>query len=301
MIGGKRTTRSEDKLKLLASPRTEAFSASLRLDEIVVCTTQPRRFFEAAAMGELVESVRRVGILQPLLVRPLTNGKYELIAGERRFRAAREVGLESVPVVIRELSDTEAVEQALVENLQRESLNPIEETESILQLLALRLGKSEEQTVSLLYRLQNASRKKTTHNVMGSAEAQTIEAVFAAVGRMTCESFVNNRLPLRNMPHDVFKALREGRLAYTKARAIAQVKDRTQREMVLKEALHDDLSLSQLRRLIKITGGAPEPEQLLKRLTTIYRRIKKLKWEDPLKRARFEALIAELDSLIADQ
>ncbi|BAC91292.1 ParB/RepB/Spo0J family partition protein [Gloeobacter violaceus] len=301
MMGSKRSIHPEEKLKLLEGPHTETVGGSLRLDEIVVCCSQPRRFFDSAAMGELIESIRRVGILQPLLVRPLANGKYELVAGERRFRAARAVGLEAVPVVIRQLSDTEAVEQALVENLQRESLNPLEETESILQLLALKLGKSEEQTVSLLYRLQNASRKKTTHNVIGSTEAQTVEAVFASVGKMTCESFVNNRLPLRNMPHDVFKALREGRLAYTKARVLAQVKDRTQREMLLKESLQRDLSLSQLRQLIKTTCGAPEPEPLLKRLTTVYRRIKKLKWEDPLKRARFEALITELDSLIGDQ
>jgi ParB family chromosome partitioning protein len=91
-------------------------------------------------MQELVESVQQHGVLQPLLVRSRSDDQYELVAGERRYRAAKEVQLAEVPVVIRELSDEEAMQLSLIENLCREDLNPVEETEGILQLLALRLG-----------------------------------------------------------------------------------------------------------------------------------------------------------------
>ena len=86
-------------------------------------------------MESLVESVGREGILQPLLVRPVGD-KYELVAGERRYRAAQECSLKEVPVTIREMSDPQAIQYALTENLQREDLNPIEETEGILDLLS---------------------------------------------------------------------------------------------------------------------------------------------------------------------
>ena len=87
-------------------------------------------------MQALVQSVKTDGILQPLLVRPLGEEKYELVAGERRYRAAKEVGLTEVPVIIGDLTQQQALRVALVENLQREDLNPVEETEGILQLLS---------------------------------------------------------------------------------------------------------------------------------------------------------------------
>ncbi|MHC5756082.1 MAG: ParB/RepB/Spo0J family partition protein, partial [Nostoc sp.] len=103
--------------------------------------------------------VKQHGILQPLLVRPLGGGKYELVAGERRYRAAQSAELEVVPVVVRELSDDQAFQLALIENLQREDLNPVEETEGILHLLAIRLHCDVEAVKSLLYRMKNAHSK----------------------------------------------------------------------------------------------------------------------------------------------
>ena len=102
-------------------------------------------------------------------VRPLEDGTYELVAGERRYRAAKELGLVEVPVVIREMSHTEALQFGLIENLQREDLNPVEETTGILRLLALRLDYSEEGIVALLYRMMDEVKGKVPHNVMGGA------------------------------------------------------------------------------------------------------------------------------------
>ncbi|MEO1184682.1 MAG: ParB/RepB/Spo0J family partition protein, partial [Cyanobacteria bacterium J06636_27] len=126
------------------------------LKQIHIAATQPRRYFDPKAISELAESIKQHGILQPLLVRPRARTGYELVAGERRYRAAKECGLKDVPVVIRKLSNEAAFQLALIENLQREDLNPVEETEGILHLLAIRLGKAVEEIPPLLRRLQHA-------------------------------------------------------------------------------------------------------------------------------------------------
>lgn len=107
----------------------EASSAAnkLRIMEIEPNRDQPRKDFDEKALSELAQSIEQHGVLQPLVVRPLTNGSYQLVAGERRWRAARIAGLTEVPVVIKELTDEEVIEIAMIENLQREDLNPLEE------------------------------------------------------------------------------------------------------------------------------------------------------------------------------
>ncbi|MGB3760494.1 MAG: ParB/RepB/Spo0J family partition protein, partial [Rivularia sp. (in: cyanobacteria)] len=127
----------------------EAAAKIISIEVICLPDEQPRRYFDPQAMLELVESVRQHGVLQPLLVRPRSDEKYELVAGERRYRAAKEVQLAEIPVVIRELNDEEAMQLSLIENLCREDLNPVEETEGILQLLALRLSTDVANITSL--------------------------------------------------------------------------------------------------------------------------------------------------------
>ncbi|MCC5634138.1 ParB/RepB/Spo0J family partition protein [Nostoc sphaeroides CHAB 2801] len=146
----------------LSSPDAElpaATETTIKLSDIVLPQHQPRRYFDPQALKELVSSVKQHGILQPLLVRPLGGGKYELVAGERRYRAGQEAKLEVAPVVVRELSDDQAFQLALIENLQREDLNPVEETEGILHLLGIRLHCDVEAVKSLLYRMKNAHSK----------------------------------------------------------------------------------------------------------------------------------------------
>lgn len=99
----------------------------LRLSQIVPNRDQPRKIFDEQALNELADSIKKHGLIQPLLVKPLDNGSYQIVAGERRWRASRLAGLEKVPVVIKELDDAETMEIALIENLQREDLNPVEE------------------------------------------------------------------------------------------------------------------------------------------------------------------------------
>lgn len=99
----------------------------LKIMEIEPNHDQPRKIFDEKALSELADSISQHGVLQPLVVRPLTNGGYQLVAGERRWRAARIAGLTEVPVIIKELTDEETIEIAMIENLQREDLNPLEE------------------------------------------------------------------------------------------------------------------------------------------------------------------------------
>ena len=96
---------------------------------------QPRDYFDEEALGSLADSIRQVGVLQPILVRPSGDGTYELIAGERRWRAARRVGLQTIPALVRETDDSTALEHALVENLHRDNLNPLEEAAAYQQLI----------------------------------------------------------------------------------------------------------------------------------------------------------------------
>jgi ParB family chromosome partitioning protein len=166
---------------------------SMPLDQISLPPNQPRRYFDSEALKQLTESIKQHGILQPLLVRPLDGEKHELVAGERRYRAALSIGLKVAPVVIRELDDNAAFQFALIENLLREDLNPVEETEGILQLLSLKLGRSVEEIPPFLYRLQRLQNKAftVTHNVMGALKSEGDEPTHNVMGEVETESTNN--------------------------------------------------------------------------------------------------------------
>lgn len=122
-------------------------TSELRPSQIVPNRDQPRKEFDENALKELSESIKEHGLIQPILVRPLKDGSYQIVAGERRWRASRMAGLEKVPVVIKELSDEETMQIALIENLQREDLNPIEEALGYKTLMDT-LGLTQEQAAA---------------------------------------------------------------------------------------------------------------------------------------------------------
>ena len=278
------------------------------IEDIHLPEKQPRRYFNAAKMQELANSIKVEGILEPLIVRPLKTGGYELVAGERRLRAAKMAALREVPITVHNFNDTQARRVALVENLQREDLNPVEETEGIIRLLALELNITDRDVVPLLYRMQNEAKGKATHNVMGSHEASVVKEVFDKL-QMTWESFVSNRLPVLKWPKEILKAVQEGKIAYTKASAIARVKDTSQQKKLLKTAISEDLSLSELKAKIKSTTGSnsnrtdtsastlkSQIEQSLSRL----RRSHVLKNPNPKKKKKLERLKALIEEILAD-
>jgi ParB family chromosome partitioning protein len=280
-------------------------SQLINVNKISLPHQQPRRYFDPQKLEQLTESVKAHGILENLLVRPIPEreGSYELVAGERRYRAAIAAGLEEIPVTIRDINDEEALQISLVENLQREDLNPLEETEAILQLLALELKLDPPEIARLLQRkLQELKRQNLSHNDMGQ-EIERIEIVFKRLGLMNWESFTSNRLPLLNLPEDILDVLRAGRIEYTKAKAIAKVKDFQQRATLLESVLQENLSLSQIRERIKSFVSLPPTQDLQSRFEVAAKRAKKVKtlWSDPKKRKKVEKLLAQLETLIAEE
>lgn len=279
--------------------------ATVALMKIDLPERQPRRYFSPEAMQSLITSIKQDGILQPLLVRPLGDN-YELVAGERRYRAAQAVGLEYVPVTIRELTDEQAKLLALTENLQREDLNPVEETEGILELLSLKLSINPLEVISLLNRLAHKARgnvkgesEESAHNVMGKKE---IEETFSQLG-LTWQSFLKNRLPLLNLPEEVLESLRSGQIEYTKAKAIATLKNQQQRKTLLAFVSEQNLSLSQIKEQIealKSKGSevSPTPQ---KTLDNTYRRVRQAQlWKNPKKWRKLQTLLEKIEALLQE-
>jgi len=178
---------------------------------------QPRFYRKEENLEELAASIKEKGILQPLLVREVTPGIYELIAGERRWRAAKLAGLERVPVILRDLSPQEALELALIENLQREDLNPIEEARGYQRLME-EFGLTQEEVA------QKVGRERPT---------------------------VANALRLLKLPEDIQEDVLEGRLSAGHARALLGLGDETLMRRVRDEIVTKGLSVRQTEALVK--------------------------------------------------
>jgi ParB family chromosome partitioning protein len=295
------TPVSED--ESVSEPLANATS-TVSITKIHLPQNQPRRYFGSEKLQQLADSIKQHGILEPLLVRPFKEGEYELVAGERRYRAAKEVGLDEIPVTIRQLSDREALQLALVENLQREDLNPIEETEGVLDLLSLTMDCGKDSILDALTQMATAQKKgvETSGNV--SRQIETITTILESTIGITPESFRTSRLPLLNLPSDILDAIRQGKLEYTKARMIARIKDADQREAILEEVIAQELSLNQIRERIKATFPVTSIEipTLKQRMQNISRRFQKTKFLDnPKKQKQIEKLLAQMEFLLTEE
>ena len=340
MFGGEDSDTSE--LSPVETTSDNKSNNTIARERIKLDPNQPRRYFDQKRLEELAQSIKELGILEPLLVRPLNDGLYGLIAGERRFKAAEIAGLEEVPCVVKEMDDDTVKQVQLIENLQREDLNAYEETIGILELLALRLGITQSEVISLLNRMEKANRRqadnvirhkekgqadnvirlsdsgdevdsdnvirtkgnKQADYVIRSEDVEIINNVFASIGRLSPESFRANRLPLLNLPSDIQQALASGRIEYTKARAIARVKDKPQRTKLLKKVINQNLSLTQIKELIQ--GLQPEEKKEItpfdaasQRVVSIGKRLKKASvWDDARKRRKLEKLLGDIEKLL---
>jgi ParB family transcriptional regulator, chromosome partitioning protein len=198
------------------APKDEGGVVSIPITQIHKSPWQPRRHFEPAALEELVASIRERGVLQPLLVRAVGDS-YQLIAGERRFRASQIAELPVVPVVIMKVSDKEAVEITLIENLQREDLNPIEEAEGY-QSLANEFGMTQEQIAERVNK-----------------------------GRAS----VANALRLLSLPENVRDAVAENRLSSGHAKVLLGLELPAEQEMLARRVLKEGLSVRALERMVE--------------------------------------------------
>ncbi|MEM9928043.1 MAG: ParB/RepB/Spo0J family partition protein [Cyanobacteria bacterium P01_D01_bin.50] len=288
--------------------KNDAPSSSIAIGAIKLPESQPRRYFDPNKLEKLSASIKELGILEPLLVRPLPKNNYELVAGERRFKAAQMAELTEVPVIVRDMDDAITHKVRLVENLQREDLNPLEETEGILELLAMQLDTSLDVVISYLNRMRNVCDRhkdedsEVRHNVMSQSETKLIEELFTSLGKMGWESFVKNRLPLLKLPSDVLSALRQGKLEYTKARAIAKVKDDKKRQDLIEEAIAQNLSLTQINERVKAANKVTTTVNPLKeRYKIALPRLQKSKvWDNPKKQKALEKLLAQIEKLVEE-
>ena len=198
---------------------------TLRLSEIEPNRDQPRKVFSEEALNELADSIREHGVLQPLLVRPLSTGGYQLVAGERRWRASRMAGLREVPVVIRDMDEEQAMEIALIENLQREDLNAIEEA-SGYKLLMERYGMTQEQVAKRVGKSRPA---------------------------------VANALRLLNLPPRVMEMVEEGEVSPGHARALLSFEDPEQMMDVAQKVRKGKYSVRDIEKMSKHqTDSTPE-------------------------------------------
>ncbi len=181
----------------------------LPISQVESCSAQPRKLFDETALAELAESIREHGVIQPLTVRKLSSGYYQIIAGERRWRAARMAGLSEVPAVVIEADDQKAAELALVENLQREDLNPMEEAagyQSLVQTYhmtqeeaARRVGKSRSAVANAmrLLGLQPPVRKLVEEGALSAGHARALLPLSPALQVKAAEAVVQGQLSVR--------------------------------------------------------------------------------------------------------
>lgn len=270
----------------LAQPATTTLSTAL-LDP---GEFQPRYYFNPDALEDLTRSVREQGVLQPLLVRPTASGRYEIVAGERRWRAARQAGLTEVPVLIRTLSDSEARLAAAVENLQREDLNVMEEVRAKLQVASVTLSVPEDSVVARMFALDR-------HADTEPELIARLDAAFGALGRESWRSFIRNRAALLNLSEELQEAVRTG-LDYRKALVIGRADRPDLREAML-EAAAAGATVAALREMLR--GPAQPTQDVFVTVAGQLRDRRALMRLDARQRARAEKLLVQLSALLSGQ
>jgi len=256
----------------IGKPQEEASPSTLKVKQLQAGKYQPRTRMDEGALNELADSIRTQGIMQPILVRPLDgkrNGKYEIIAGERRFRAACLAGLEEVPVLVREVADENAAVMALIENIQREDLNPLEEAHGVKRLLdefgltheqaAQAIGRSRSATSNLL-RLLNLAEPLQTMLLAGDIDmghARALLAVDAAKQIMLANEVIAKGMSVRETEKLVGRSIRESEEgASSKAKKNEDVHNGDVKR--LEEALSDHLGTK-----VSLKVGASKRGQLI--------------------------------------
>lgn len=211
-------------------------AVKLKIMDIEPNRDQPRKIFDEDALAELADSIAKHGVIQPLLVRPMPDGSYQLVAGERRWRASRMAGLTEVPVVIKELSDDEAMALALIENLQREDLNAVEEAQGIKALM---------DTLSL-------TQDEAAERVGKSRPA------------------VANALRLLKLPDSVIALVSDGKLSPGHARALLGFKDEQDIIETADLIIEKELTVRDVEKLVKKRNKEPKAEKPAARRASYY-------------------------------
>ena len=204
-----------------STPQSAASFVMLRTDQIRPGRFQPRASISDQGLEELKASIKRSGIIEPIIVRPIAHGTYEVVAGERRFKASQAIGIQEVPAIIKTISDKEALEYSLVENIQRENLNPMEEARGYERLL--------------------------------DEFGYTQEDIASAVGKD--RATIANTLRLLALPEEIQLGLREGTISAGHAKALLGIEDRTRQLELYRQASGGKLSVRQTEALVGTLGA----------------------------------------------
>jgi ParB family transcriptional regulator, chromosome partitioning protein len=214
---------SEDTVATVASPAQPQGVAEISIDRIKPNPKQPRQSFSESALAELTESIRNRGILQPLLLSPTSDGDFEIIAGERRWRAAQRAGLKTVPAVVKTEPELERFQMALIENLQREDLNPLEQAKGY-QRLAQEFQMTQEEVA----------------RIIGKDRA-----------------VIANALRMLQLPPEIQSALAEGKISASHARAIAALEDAAAQQALFQRIVNESLSVRAVEEAVRAQKQVP--------------------------------------------
>ena len=191
---------------------------NLKIDRIVTNSNQPRKYFDNEKMSELKDSIKSSGLIQPITVRKISNGKYEIVAGERRYRACRELGMENISAIEISVGDARGYELSVLENIQREDLNPIEEAESYLMLMEV-YGYTQEKLSEKLGKTRSS---------------------------------LSNKMRILKLPGSVKEMVKKGEISYGHARTLLSLSDQKKIESAAKEIIDKGYSVRETEKRVKV-------------------------------------------------
>jgi ParB family chromosome partitioning protein len=274
--------------------------------KIIEAKWLPRKCKHLQHLEDLTTSVKQKGIVVPILIRPLETDSasevYELVAGARRLAAARKAGLNTVPAIVRPLTDQEALHHALMENTLRQDLSAIEQTEAIIALLQQTLNLPEAEIISLFQRVAHNSSVLQNNGIQRKWD--TILGIFSALGK-NWRSFRSNDLPMLGWPEDVKAAVRLQQIAPSKARIIARIDDPQKRQAVLTKAIDEAATVNDIKTMRREIEGGPESELCAKDLKakaeTLWANLKtSAVWDCPEKKEKLAGLLRQMHRLMQE-
>lgn len=262
---------------------------------------QPRLYFDPVKLDRLRESIRKHGVLEPILVRPKVDGSYETVSGERRWRSCCDLGLETIPAIVREMSDEMALEAALIAHLLNEEITAIEQTESILSLLSLHLNVSVEDVKTGLYKANNSKIRGTENSrIFSTEEIETVSNILGEFG-MKLSSFVSNRLPMLNLAPEILEAVRQGKLSPTNAVILNRQHSELHSELVEQaEGLTKEDVMALVKEVVlDHSDGKSVPEPSLS--DQVFARIKSVrKKKTLLKSTKVQKKLEQIDKILQE-
>lgn len=281
--------------------------------------SQPRKYFDPEGMEKLRVSITKVGVQEPLLVRRAQDGKLEIVSGERRWRCGVDLKLEALPAIEKVLTDEEALEIALIANLTRENLNVIEETDSIIALLGLKLKIARDKLPSFLIKIRNLRLRyeKSDEDIAieiengdsdfsGKINANSISSVDVILNEfgIGLVGFVTNRLnSIQKMPEKLLDAVREGRVDFSKADVIRKAPEGEQ-EALLRQAEEGvtKADLVEKVKTLKSSSGEGEPSGgMRERIHRSYSQIRrKANWEKIEADSKLKKKLQRIESLLEE-